>query len=179
MFDSETLWAVACQAPLSVEFSRQEYLCGLPFPAPGDLPNPGIEPGSPTLQTDSLPSRPSGKPPKSCPTLCDPMDCSPPGSSVHGILQARTLEWVATASCRGSSPSRDQTCVSSLLHWQVGSLPRAPPGKPGFKSFSVSFWLGGLRVAATHFLGGEPWLGSTCIHLARLRGLLIEAAGAT
>ena len=48
----------------------------------------------------------------SCPTLCDPMDCSPPGSSVHGILQARILEWVATPSSGGSSQPRDRTCVS-------------------------------------------------------------------
>ena len=45
-------------------------------------------------------------------TLCVPMDCSPPGSSVYGILQARILEWVATLSFRGSSQSRDQTCIS-------------------------------------------------------------------
>ena len=45
-------------------------------------------------------------------TLCDPMYCSLPGSSVHGILQARKLEWVATPSSRGSSPPRDRTCVS-------------------------------------------------------------------
>ena len=44
-----------------------------------------------------------------CPTLCDPMDCSPPGSCVHGILQARILEWVAVSSSRGSSPPRDGT----------------------------------------------------------------------
>ena len=43
-------------------FSRQEYWSGLPFPSPGDLPNPGIEPGSPALQTDALPSEPPGKP---------------------------------------------------------------------------------------------------------------------
>ena len=43
-------------------FPRQEYWSGLPFPSPGDLPNPGIEPGSPALQTDSLPSEPPGKP---------------------------------------------------------------------------------------------------------------------
>ena len=49
-----------------------------------------------------------------CPTLCDPMDCSPPGSSVHGILQARRLEWAAISSSRGSSPPRDQTWVSSI-----------------------------------------------------------------
>ena len=47
-------------------------------------------------------------------TLCDPMDCSPPGSSVHGILQARILEWVAMSSSRGSSQPRDQTQVSLI-----------------------------------------------------------------
>ena len=47
-----------------------------------------------------------------CPTLCDPMDCSPPGSSVHGIFQARILKWVAISFCRGSSRPRDQTCIS-------------------------------------------------------------------
>ena len=56
-----TLWTVAYQAPLSVGFSRQEYWSGLPFPSPGDLPNPGIEPGSPALQADALPSKPPGK----------------------------------------------------------------------------------------------------------------------
>ena len=48
---------------------------------------------------------------QSCPTLCDPVDYSPPGSSVHGILQARNLEWVAITSSRGSSQPRDQTCI--------------------------------------------------------------------
>ena len=52
--------------------------------------------------------------PQACPTLCNPMDCSPPGSSVHGILQARILEWVATPSTRGSSRPRDQTCISYI-----------------------------------------------------------------
>ena len=49
---------------------------------------------------------------QSCLTLCDPMDCSPPGSSVHGILQTRILEWVAMPSSRGSSQPRDLTRVS-------------------------------------------------------------------
>ena len=53
---------VACQALLSVEFSRQEYWSELPFPSPGDLPNPRTEPGSPALQVDSLSSEPPGKP---------------------------------------------------------------------------------------------------------------------
>ena len=48
-----TPWTVACQAPLSMGFSRQEYWSGLPFPSPEDLPNPGIEPESPTLQADA------------------------------------------------------------------------------------------------------------------------------
>ena len=50
----------------------------------------------------------------SCPTLCDPMDCSPPGSSVHGILQARMLEWVAIPFSRGSFQPRDQTQISCI-----------------------------------------------------------------
>ena len=52
----ETPWTVAYQAPLSMGFSGQGYWSGLPFPSPGDLPNPGVEPGSPALQGDSLPT---------------------------------------------------------------------------------------------------------------------------
>ena len=59
----ETPWTVAHQASPSMGFSRQEYWSGLPFPFSGDLPNPGIESGSPALQADSLPSNPPGKPP--------------------------------------------------------------------------------------------------------------------
>ena len=51
-----TAWTVAHQAPLSMGFSRQEYWRGLPFPSPGDLPNPGLEPEFPELQADSLPT---------------------------------------------------------------------------------------------------------------------------
>ena len=57
-----TPWTVAYQAPPSVGFSRQEYCSGLPFPSPGDLPDPGIEPGSPAFQADALTSKPPGKP---------------------------------------------------------------------------------------------------------------------
>ena len=57
-----TPWTAAYQVPPSVGFSRQEYWSGLPFPSPGDLPNPGIEPRSPALQIDALPSEPPGKP---------------------------------------------------------------------------------------------------------------------
>ena len=67
---------------------------------------------------------------QSCLTLCNPMDCSPPGSSVHGILQARILEWVAMPSSRGSSQPRERTRISCLLHWQEESLPLAVLGSP-------------------------------------------------
>ena len=55
-----TSWTVAYQALPSMGFSRQEYWSGLPFPSPGDLPKPGIEPGTPELQADALPSEPPG-----------------------------------------------------------------------------------------------------------------------
>ena len=138
-----------------MEFSRPEYWSGKPFPSPGDLPNQGIEPWSPTLQTDSLPAEPQGKPKntgvgslsffqgispiqesnqgllhcrqilyqlsyaptlkmkvkvtQSCLTLCDPMYYT-----VHGILQARVLEWVAFPFSRGSSLPKDRTQVSRI-----------------------------------------------------------------
>ena len=57
-----TPWTVAYRAPPSMAFSRQEYWSGLPFPSPGDLPDPGIKPRSPELQADALPSEPPGKP---------------------------------------------------------------------------------------------------------------------
>ena len=65
-----------------------------------------------------------------CPILCDPMDCSPQDSSVHGIFQARILEWVAISSSKGIFPTQGSNpCLLHLLPWQVDSLPTAPPGK--------------------------------------------------
>ena len=201
-----TPWTVAHLAPPSMGFSRQEYWSGLPFPSPGDLPNPGIKPRSPALQADTLTSEPPGtvwittnwkilqemgipdhvtfllrnlyadqeatvrtghvttdwfqigkgvsqdcilspylfnlyavyimwnagldeaqagikiarrnidnfrytdaaaaKLLQSCPTLCDSIDGSPPGSPVPGILQARTLEWVAISFSDGKKRRR-------------------------------------------------------------------------
>ena len=57
-----TPWTIAHQASPSMEFSRQKYWSGLPFPSPGDLPNPGIKPRSPALLADDLPSEPPGNP---------------------------------------------------------------------------------------------------------------------
>ena len=103
-----TLWTVACQAPQSMGFSRQEYWSGLPCPPPGNLLNSGVEsmPLMPpelagvffttnTTWEGQLHGTAAAKSLQSCPTLCDPIDSSPPGSPVPGILQARTPEWTA------------------------------------------------------------------------------------
>ena len=99
-----TSWIVCYQASLSMGFSRQEYWSGLPFASPGDLPDPGIEPCSPILQADSLPSEPPGTPifmyqfhsvqSLSRVLLCNPMNCSMPGLPVHHQLQEFTQTYV-------------------------------------------------------------------------------------
>ena len=104
-----TPWTAAHQAPATMGFSRQEYGSGVP------------------LEMSAI--KGAGKCGflfwvavcacilsllQSCPTLCDPMDCNLPGSSVHGILQARILEWVAISFSRGSSQPRDRTCISCI-----------------------------------------------------------------
>ena len=140
-----TLWTATCQASLFMEFSRQEYWSGLPSPPPGDYPDPRVEP-------TSLTSTCIGRCilfhlghlgsmcvcmclclcacvyAQSCPTLRDPADCSPPGSSIHGIFQARILEWVSTSFSKGfqvhlfkkissSSPeSPGDQCKVKVLH---------------------------------------------------------------
>ena len=72
-----------------------------------------------------------------CPTLCDPIDCSLPGSSIPGILQTRILEWIAIPFSRGSSQPRDWTPVSYIsCIGQLGSLPLAPLGKP----YLLGYW---------------------------------------
>ena len=107
MSNSATPWTIAHQVPLSKEFSMQEYWSRLPFPTSGDLLNPGIKPESrvsPVLAGGFFTCATweaykyyvvVAKSLQSCPTLCDPTDSSPPGSPIPGILQARTLEWVA------------------------------------------------------------------------------------
>ena len=67
---------------------------------------------------------------QSCPTLCDSMDCSPPGSSVHGDSPGKNTGVGCYALLQGIFLTRDRTRVSRLLYWQVGSLPPVPPGKP-------------------------------------------------
>ena len=118
-----TPWTVACQALLPMGFSRQEYWSGLPFPSPGDLPNPGIEPRSPALQEVSLPSEPPRKP-------CSlsflqgifPTQGWNPGLQHfrHVLYQLsyqgspRILEWITCPFSSGSSWPRNQTGVSCI-----------------------------------------------------------------
>ena len=116
---------VACQASLAMGFSRQEYRSGLPFLSPGDLPDPGVEPGSPALQADSLPTELEGKPQchpspvlyllvtDSFATL-SPQQLCPLGSSVRWISQASILEWLAISYSRESSRPRDLPWVTYL-----------------------------------------------------------------
>ena len=122
-----TPWTAAYQAPPSMGFSRQEYWSGVPLPSPLNmsrlvltflprskrllislLQSPSaviLEPRK--IKSDTVSTVSPSKSLQSWPTLCDPLDCSPPGSSIYGILQARILEWVAIPFCRGSSQPRD------------------------------------------------------------------------
>ena len=107
-----TQWTAAHQAPLFTGFSRQEHWSGLPFPSPLI--------GYTTTAAKSL---------QSCPTLCDPTDGSPPGSPVPGILQARTLEWVAISF---SNAGKWKMKVKSLSRVRLLATPwtaayQAPP----------------------------------------------------
>ena len=77
-------WTAAYQAPQSMEFSRQEYRSGLPFPSPGDLPDAGIESRSPTLQADTLPFEPPGKPYKSIANIIEHLYTHHPASTISG-----------------------------------------------------------------------------------------------
>ena len=173
-------WSVVHQSPLSMGFSRQEYLSGLPFPLPWDLPHPEMELKAPELAGEFFTTEPPGKPfhyvqkenlcneskhdsqgssqilektheqllqynpvaiyakiypaaaaklLQSCPTLCDPKDSRPPGSPVPGILQARTLEWIAISF---SNAWKWKVKVKSLSHVQLLATPwttayQAPP----------------------------------------------------
>ena len=96
-------------------------------------------------------------------SVCDPMDCSPPGSSVHGILQARILEWVTMPSSRGSSQPRDQTCVSCISCFASRFFTTEPPGKPAhtqlhfFKSHSGLFSSKKIEKLRTSHSGKWEW----------------------
>ena len=112
-----TLWAIARQAPLSMGFSRQESWSRLPHPPPGDLPT---SPGAPALQADFLPLSHRGSlfmAEVKWKSLSRVWFCNP--WTVHGILQAKILEWVAYHFSRGSSQPRNQTGVSCIAGYQL------------------------------------------------------------
>ena len=118
VFDSfATPWTVGCQAPLSVGFPRKEYCSGLPFPSPGDFPNPAIEPESPALTGESFTAEPSGK----APNLMTPPSKSnylPKVQSPVTILlgvRAPTYEFI-----------RGDTVQSVVSLWRTGSCTRVP-----------------------------------------------------
>ena len=133
-------------------FSRQEYWSGLPCPPPGDLPNPGIKPRSPTLQEDSLQTEPPGKPRNTgegsvqftsvtqlCSTFCNPMNHSTPGLPVHHQL----LEFTQTNVHRVSDaiqPSHPLLCIESVMPFSHLILCRPllllPPIPPSIRVFS-------------------------------------------
>ena len=121
-------------------FTLRQIIPNMPYLIGGALPN---------FQWKSI---------QLCPTLCDPVDHSPPGSSVHGILQARILEWVAMPSSVESSQPRGQMSMSP--DWQATSLPLVPPEKPIFimrvvnKSESRSVMSNSLQPHATPY---SPW----------------------
>ena len=100
---------VAYQVPPSMGFSRQGYWSGLPFPSPGDLPNPGIEPGSPTLQTDALPSEPPK--PSSEQTVCEegterpmPRNSPPPAGGPTVQVSSHTVHLERASRAQACSP---------------------------------------------------------------------------
>ena len=111
---------------------------------------------------------------RSCPTLCDPIDRSPPGSSVHGILQARMLEWVAMPSSRGSSQPRDETQVSCIaggfftiwatreahtdLRWALNP------------TWLMSFWEGGKETWEEHHVTIKAETGVMQFHAKKCQG---------
>ena len=102
---------------------------------------------------------------KSCPTLCDPMDCSPPGSSVHGTSQARLLEWVAISFSSGSSQPRNRTHISCIAG---GFFTARPPGKLHLKR----------HLPPTICLIHLPPLSPPCPHLLQLSSLAVGSGKA-
>ena len=146
---------------------------GLPFSSPEGLPNPGIKTVSPTLQADSLPSEPPGKLMKSVvwsyPTLCDPMDCNPPGSSIHGIFHARILKWGAISFSRGSFKPRSPAL-------QTDSLPSELPGKlmkcPNHQKYQITMSCNRNQ----HHVVGQLYLTNSQKNRSCLQ--LLEAGGA-
>ena len=127
-----TPWTVTPKAPLSTEFSSQEYWSGLPFPSSGDLPHPGIEPGSPTLQADSLLTEPARK----------PFLNSPDGKS----RSFSGSNWKSEERIEGVLEWSKQEGEALITHMQFTCL-----------VYSCSLdWVPWLSLARTHVTHGKP-----------------------
>ena len=146
-------WTIACQAPLSIGFSRQEYWNGLPCPPPGDFPNPGIKPRSSALQADYLSSEPLGKPKNTgVGSLSLLQENFPTQESNQGLLhctrnQTRLPKWLSgkESSCQ---------CTSCRRHgfnpW-VGKIPLRRKWQP------TLVFLPGKSYAQRSLVGYSPW----------------------
>ena len=107
--DSVIPWTVAHQAPLSVEFSRQEYWSGLPFPSPGDLPNPGIKPGSPSLQAVSKRER----------SKCQRLKLQVFYGPASAVTECHSCHpTVGQKNHRANHDLREMSCISQMEEWQ-------------------------------------------------------------
>ena len=114
-------WTVVCQAPLSTGFSRQEYWSREPFPSPRDLPNPGIKPGSPSLQVESLPSEPPGQPKNTgMGGLSLLQEIFLTQESNRGLLHCRRILY--QLSYQGSPALATGFCIS-VVSWPEASFP--------------------------------------------------------
>ena len=140
-------------------------LPGWRVPGPGDPGEPGTPGLSWTPQTcpPPPPARDRRPKPSSCmlsrfnrvQLFCDPLDCGPPGSSVHGILRARILEWVVNSSFRGSPDPGIERGAPAL---QANSLPSVPPGKPQISSHLNYLLMLNLYYKAKPLLTSRPLL---------------------
>ena len=152
---SATLWSVACQAPLSIWFPRQEYWSGLPFPSPGDLPNPGMETASCRSPAEKALAPHSSPLAWKVPWMEEPMgsrrvghnwatsfSLSCIGEGNGNPLQCFCLVNLRDGRAGGLPPMGSHrvehdwsdlaAAAADLLHWQGGSLPLEPPRKPQF-----------------------------------------------
>ena len=162
-----TPWPAACQGPLSIGFSRQEYWSELPFPSPWDLPDPEIKPGSPALQADSLLSAPPGKP-RNIPN--DPQKRT---SRKNYEKSLRSLHCVKGFSCDNGIVSHHLPEFSHVhscpLHWwchltisssvTIFSLPWGGTGKPGVWQ-SVGLWRVGQDLVTEQWMVLCLWEGN-------------------
>ena len=168
-----TPWTVAYQASLSMGFSRQEYWSGLPWPSPGDLPDPGIEPESPALQADALPSEPPGKP------WCRRGVIS---TCKRGLLWREGTQLIITGRFVGGNMREltthyPSTPVIFCAFYRLASPGSGPPGLPFHLTLACSMCFGIHRpeFKFKHCHSLPPWAGylTSLSHGQQVRGMWI------